>query len=371
MGGLHRATLENGYAGGPFPEDLRDYFKLLSAGIEPRSKLRHLCISGSLSAIFLTLNIKINTHCSRSTGDPKSTAMTQMFFEATVLSREMLTSGMIRITLGGEPLAQFRSTGIADEYLRLFFPNEKTGRLHLPHISEDGRWTYPDGQDAIRCSTYTIRRFEIENGRPRLDIDFVVHDGGLASAWAQRAAPGHRITINRPRGLYERSEDAAWQVLIADATGLPALSRILETTPDHIQSRVVIEVAHRDHEQLLPHHPAASITWLHGSGNGVAPSRLEEVARNIPLPATPGYIWVAGEQKIVRAIRKFIRKDLALPANRYELVGYWIANSEEWEAKWEALDPAIKAQIDTAWDSGRDRETVMDEYVDTLEKHGL
>ena len=57
--------------------------------------------------------------------------------------------------------------------------------------------------------------------------------------------------------------------------------------------------------------------------------------------------------------------------DRYELVGYWIANSEEWEARWEALPAEIRARIDAAWDSGRDQEEVMDEYNETLEKHGL
>ena len=295
--------------------------------------------------------------------------MTQMFHEATVLARQQLTPGMVRLTFGGPGLARFKTTGIGDEYLRLFFPNETTGKLHLPHITEDGRWTYPDGQEAIRCSTYTVRRFRADQGE--VDIDFVVHDGGLASEWAQTASPGDRITINNPRGLYAPPADTIWQLLVADATGLPALSRLLEQTPSHVQSRVFIEVAEADHEQDLPAHPGATVTWLHKSGNGVAPSRMGEVVRAVPLPATPGYVWVAGEQKVVRAIRKFVRQELKLPAERYELVGYWTANGEEWEAKWEALDPAIKASIDAAWDSGRDLEEVRDEYELTLEKFGL
>ncbi|WP_240232165.1 siderophore-interacting protein [Devosia lacusdianchii] len=292
-----------------------------------------------------------------------------MFHQATVLSRSHLTPGMVRLTFGGDGLAEFKTTGIGDEYLRLFFPNEKTGKLHLPVITEDGRWTYPDGQDAIRCSTYTVRRFRQESGE--VDIDFVVHDGGLASEWAQRANPGDRITINNPRGLYTPPDDIVWQLLVADATGLPALSRLLEQTPRHVQSRVFVEVAEIEHEQVLPAHPGATVTWLHRSGNGVAPSRMGEVVRAVPLPATPGYVWVAGEQKVVRAIRKFVRQELKLAPERYELVGYWTANGEEWDAKWDALDPSIKARIDAAWDSDRDREEVRDEYEQTLEKLGL
>lgn len=295
--------------------------------------------------------------------------MSKMFFEATVLSRSQLTPGMVRVSLGGQGLADFPSTGIGDEYLRLFFPNEKTGKVHLPHITDDGRWTYPDGQDAIRCSTYTVRRHD--PAESRVDIDFVVHKGGVASEWAQKAKRGETITINKPRGLYTPPSDAAWQLLVADATGLPALSRILEQTPSDMQSRIFIEVAEAEHQQELPHHPHATVTWLHRSGNGVAPSRLTEIIRSVPLPATPGYIWVAGEQKVVRAIRKFVRQDLKLPAERYELVGYWVANGEDWDARWEALPADVKSAIEAGWDSGRDPEVVRDEYEETLEKFGL
>ena len=295
--------------------------------------------------------------------------MAPMFFTATLLSRRQLTAGMVRLTFGGEGLAGFASTGIGDEYLRLFFPNETTGRLHLPHITEDGRWTYPDGQDAIRCSTYTVRHHRPDRGE--VDIDFVIHPGGLASEWAQRAQPGDEITLNRPRGLYNRPADAVWQLLVADATGLPALSRIIEGTPAHIQSRIFVEVAEPEHQLDLPEHPGMTVTWLTRSGNGVAPSRMAEIVRSVPLPSTPGYIWAAGEQKAVRAIRKFIRQDLRLPAGRYELVGYWIANGEAWDARWEALPAAVKDAIAAGWDSGRDPELVRDEYEATLEEFGL
>jgi NADPH-dependent ferric siderophore reductase len=292
-----------------------------------------------------------------------------MFFHATVLSRTQLTPGMIRLTLGGPGLATFESTGVADEYLRLFFPHEKTGQVHLPVITEDGRWTYPDGQDAIRCATYTVRRCDRAAGE--IDIDFVVHDGGTASAWAQRCRAGETITINKPRGLYAPPPDTRWQLLVTDAPGLPALHRILEQTPQDVQSRVFVEVAEPDHQQDLPYHPFATVTWLHGSGNGVAPSRLGEVLRSVPLPATPGYLWVAGEQKVVRTIRRFVRQELKWPADRYELVGYWVADGEAWEARWDALPTEIRSAIEAGWDSGRDPEVVQDEYDAVLERFGL
>lgn len=191
-----------------------------------------------------------------------------MFFEARVLGRQDLTPGMVRLSFGGEGLSDFPGTGVPDEYLRLFFPDAGTGRLHLPVITEDGRWTYPEGQDVIHCSTYTVRQHHAARGG--IDIDFVVHAGGVASEWAQKAQPGDAITINRPRGLYAPPADMTWQLLVADATGLPALARILEQTPKHVQSRVFVEIASAEHEQTLPHHEFATVTWLHRSGNGVA-----------------------------------------------------------------------------------------------------
>ncbi|KQX35217.1 hypothetical protein ASD04_14290 [Devosia sp. Root436] len=59
-----------------------------------------------------------------------------MFHKATVLSRQNLTQGMIRLTLGGPGLGAFQTTGIGDEYLRLFFPNEWAQQSALSRLLE-------------------------------------------------------------------------------------------------------------------------------------------------------------------------------------------------------------------------------------------
>ena len=274
---------------------------------------------------------------------------------------------MVRVTLGGDGLRAFRSTGIGDEYLRLFFPDAETGELALPVIDANGRWTYPEGRSKVRCSTYTVRRFD--DVAHELDIDFVIHAGGQASDWAQSAVPGDHITINAPRGLYTLPAMAQWQVLLADATGLPAVSRLLER-PLSIPTRVFIEVPDAAHQLPLPSDDRLSVTWLHG-GNGHSASHLADVVPRLKLPASPGYLWAAGEQKVVRSIRKFVRQELRWPAQHYELVGYWVAQQQEWTARWDALDPAIRATIEAAWASDRDREDVQDEVDASLERLGL
>jgi len=293
--------------------------------------------------------------------------MSTTFYRAQVLRRTVLTPGMVRVTLGGDGLAGFQSTGIGDEYLRLFFPDPKTGELALPSIDGKGHWSYPEGPSKVTCSTYTVRRFDAAAGE--LDIDFVVHAGGTASEWAQAAQPGDFITVNPPRGLYKLPEGAQWQVLLCDATGLPALSRMLEQS-DPIPTRVFIEVPEPSHQLPLTVGEHVDVTWIHG-GNGLSKSRLAEVAKRVPLPSTRGYIWAAGEQKAVRTIRKYVRHELKLPAAHYELVGYWVEKQQEWDERWEALDPTVRATIEAAWASDRDPEEVQDEVEASFEKLGL
>ncbi|MFB9949059.1 siderophore-interacting protein [Rhizobium puerariae] len=295
--------------------------------------------------------------------------MQRMFYNVEVVARRYLTPGMIRLTFSGGELGDFLTTGIGDEYLRLFFPDDESGEVVLPIIDEEGRWTYQEGKPPVKCATYTVRRFD--PAARELDIDFVVHEGGLASSWAQAAEPGSQTVINRPRGLYTPPPDVEWQLLMADATGIPALARLLEQTPATVKSHVVIEVADPGHRQDLPDHPRATVTWLDGSGNGMGPSRLEAAFRAMKLPSTPGYIWVAAEQKPVRAIRKHVRQTLKIPAERYKLVAYWIEAKHEWQARWQVLPAAVREEIEAAWQSDRDAEDVRDEVEATLEKFNL
>ncbi len=79
------------------------------------------------------------------------------FLTGTVLSRRLVTPGMVRVTLGGSEVAGIVSTGIGDEYIRLFFPDPATGELVLPAADEKGRWRYPEGKTPAHSGCYTIR----------------------------------------------------------------------------------------------------------------------------------------------------------------------------------------------------------------------
>lgn len=276
-----------------------------------------------------------------------------------------LSPGMRRIVLGGDGLAGYASTGVGDEYIRILFPADPDERPRLPLVT-DGNLDY-SSIDLSRLRTYTVRGWDA--ARHHLTVDFVVHEGGVAAAWARQARPGQVVGVNIPTGLYEPPAGLAWQILVADAAGMPAALRIAELTPA-VPTRLVLEVPGAEHELAVPDRPGLDVTWLHG-GNGHGPSRLEEVVRTIPRPDGVGYVWVAGESKVLRGVRKHLRHELKLPATAYKTVGYWIQDAERWNERYDALDDDVRAQLDAIWEDDRDLEEKEDEYERRLSALGL
>jgi NADPH-dependent ferric siderophore reductase len=291
------------------------------------------------------------------------------FIKARVGSRRFVTPGMVRVTLAGPEVEAFEDTGVSDEFVRIFFPDPATGHLPIPQEDDAGRAVFPDGIKEPHNEYYSIRR--IDKSAREIDIDFVVHEGGLASEWAQKTQPGDCIVLGKGRFCYEPPEGMQWQVLLADATGLPALSRIAEETPRDIRTIAVVEIADAAHRQDLDIGDHVELRWLYGSGNGVGPSNLLSSLRAMTLPQGEGYIWMAGEMQASRGIRRYLRGELGLTGRDFSVVRYWLDNKEAWRARWDGLDPAVRQQIEALWDQERDPDEISDMWHNMLEKHGL
>ncbi|SDX35314.1 NADPH-dependent ferric siderophore reductase, contains FAD-binding and SIP domains [Arthrobacter sp. cf158] len=289
-------------------------------------------------------------------------------YRAEVISTRLLTPGMVRITFGGSGLAGFDTTGVGDEYLRVFLPDPGTHEARLP-ISTGDSWDWSEGVEPSAMRTYTVRA--VDSAAGTVDIDFVVHDGGLAASWAQRAQVGDVVGLNSPTGLYEPPAGLQWQILLADATGLPAVARLVEQTPPGVRTRVLIEVEDPSHQQELALGAGTEVAWIYG-GNGHSQSRLDEVLRSMELPGGVGYIWVAGETKVLRGIRKYLRHEKKLTPESYKLIGYWTDKSEAWEERWENLDAETRRWFDDLWSNEkRDREEIVDLQDAKFELLGL
>jgi NADPH-dependent ferric siderophore reductase len=287
---------------------------------------------------------------------------------AEVLSVTDLVPGLRRFVLGGPGLADFETSGVGDEYLRIFLPDEPTGEPRMPFPVGDGGWDWPEGVAPSPLRTYTVRAWDAE--RHELTVDVVLHDGGLAAEWARRAQVGAVVAVNSPTGMYDAPADLEWQILVTDLTGLPAATRILQQADPRVRSTLIVE-APSAAQRFADEIPAGvDVTWVTG-GNGTAPSRVEQLVRGLTWPEGVGYLWVVGEPRVLRAVRKHVRHELGRPASSYKIVAYWTENAEDWNARWAALDQDVRDELIALWDTDRPEEEIEDEYQARLAELGL
>jgi NADPH-dependent ferric siderophore reductase len=214
-------------------------------------------------------------------------------YDAQLVGRDIVSPHLLRLTLAGEGLAGFESTGIPDEWVGLVVPGQFQSRY------------------------YTVRSWD---GR-ELVLDVVVHDVGLVTEWASRDCVGDQVGVTEPRGSFAMPEDAEWLLLVGDLTAMPAMARIAETVlarPTPVETRIWAEVP-EDLTGYLPEGP--DVTWLEPPGP--AQSAVAAVVESIDWPSGDGYFWMAGESAQMRAIRKHLMRERGLPSAAYDVMGYW------------------------------------------------
>jgi NADPH-dependent ferric siderophore reductase len=212
-------------------------------------------------------------------------------YEAHVLRRDVVSPHLLRLSLAGDGLADFTSTGIPDEWVGLIVPGQYQSRY------------------------YTVRSWD---GR-ELVLDVVVHEVGLVTEWASRDCVGDEVMVTEPRGSFAMPRDAAWLLLVGDLTAMPAMARIAESERARsVETRIWAEVP----DDLAGYLPGGTkVTWLEPPGPGQ--SALAAVVESIDWPSGDGYFWMAGESAQMRAIRKHLMRERQLPSAAYDVMGYW------------------------------------------------
>ncbi|WP_026425980.1 siderophore-interacting protein [Actinokineospora inagensis] len=264
-------------------------------------------------------------------------------YRAAVRRTVAVTPLMRRITLGGESLRDYSGSGLPDESCRVVFPGEIT-------------------------RNYTIRRRD--PAAEEIDIDFVLHDGGVASAWAAAVEPGAEITISgAPAGKYHPAPDVPWRRLIGDATALPAIGRAVEELPAGARALVVVVVDNPNERQTFDTQGDVDIEWVYAR-SGDAGDALRRIACDRDLPEGPGYTWVAGEAAATRDIRRRFRHTFGLTADRYDTVGYWRLGAERWERRYQEVAGIVDPKLAAA-DAIEDDEQYFDAVDDIYAEVGL
>ncbi|MBE7323695.1 siderophore-interacting protein [Nocardioides sp. Y6] len=249
-------------------------------------------------------------------------------YPATVLRREQLSRHLVRLVLGGEGLAAFRSTGVPDEWVGLVVPGQFQSRY------------------------YTVRSWD----GVEMVLDVVVHDTGLVTEWARGECVGDVVTVTEPKGSFSLPDGAGWLLLVGDLTALPAMARIRETVD--VPTRIWAEVPD-DMGDYLP--PGAEVTWLPVPEH--EGSALAATVEQIDWPEGEGYFWMAGESAQMRAIRKHLMRERRLPSDHYDVMGYWRSTAGRQPR---AVDPGPIHRAGKA--AGRTDAQIWDDYDSAREQ---
>ncbi|MEU4164964.1 siderophore-interacting protein [Actinoplanes sp. NPDC026670] len=241
-----------------------------------------------------------------------------------------VTPGMRRVTLTGDQLGsfagsdgttfpEFASSGF-DDSVRLIFPYPGENEPVVP-VYRDGKFRWPADPPAL-WRVYTVRRYDAQ--ARELDIDFVKHGVGVATTWAYRAKPGDRLHVGGPSVSSGRPEGYDWFLVVGDDTAIPAIGRLLEELPDETPADVYIEVAEEAHRTDLPARPGVEVTWI--VRNGAAPATqplLLQAVREAGRRDGAMFAWLAGEQSVVRDLRRYLVEERGVDKSDIDFTGYW------------------------------------------------
>ncbi|AVA34781.1 siderophore-interacting protein [Cupriavidus metallidurans] len=235
-----------------------------------------------------------------------------------VLRTHRVSPQLLRVTLGGEDLADFVS-GSFDDHIKVFFPPAGAEKPALPEVGADGI-RFPEGQPRPETRDYTPRGYD--NAARELDIEFVLHGDGPASTWAAQAQPGQYLGVGGPRGSFVIPHGFDWHLLIGDDTALPAMARRIEELGPDARVIVVAEVSDASAQIPLATGPNAQVHWVHREGRPEG-SQLAPTLRWLSLPQGEGYVWAAGEAAAMREVHQYLVGERGIDKSRIRASAYW------------------------------------------------
>ncbi|MBT3155263.1 siderophore-interacting protein [Streptomyces sp. CHD11] len=156
-------------------------------------------------------------------------------------------------------------------------------------------------------------------------LEFALHEG-CASEWARTAKPGDTIEATVQGTGFEAPAPAPSHLfVVGDPASLPAINSLLgalgdapatiwfEGTLDGLPS-AADPGRHEVREVPRQEAGAALVERVR--------AELPELLRSGPDP----YVWIACDTATTRALSAFVRKDLGVPKQRMQALGYWRAS---------------------------------------------
>ncbi|WP_295807248.1 siderophore-interacting protein [uncultured Corynebacterium sp.] len=249
----------------------------------------------------------------------------------TLTGNTRLKPRLHRLTFHSPAFSDYTLAG-PDEYFGLLMPQDGQEFSPFPVDDANVRAAVSGMPDDIRPALrwYTIRR--LNHTASTIDMDVVTHgDNGPGSRWILRARPGDTA------GMY--TGQARWQapgksqLLLADASALPALWHILEHyeafSPEILESVDVVAMIADDAEiedgfEETWRGKVRSLTMVAAPHNEHS-ARARQLLDSRYTPDTaPDSVWVSGEGDLAKAVRSLAVHDWGVPREDVIWSVYWM-----------------------------------------------
>ncbi|MFB6865358.1 siderophore-interacting protein [Streptomyces virginiae] len=158
-------------------------------------------------------------------------------------------------------------------------------------------------------------------------FEFALHDG-VASAWARGARAGDTIEATVQGTGFSAPAPAPERLLvIGDPASLPAINSLLDAFPT-TPATIWFETQHTSDAELPVRLDAGrhDIRRVPRDGTVLADRVRAELPELLGDPAS-AYVWLACDTATTRALTAYLRKDLGLPKQRVNGLGYWRAEA--------------------------------------------
>ncbi|MEM9564951.1 MAG: siderophore-interacting protein [Actinomycetota bacterium] len=192
-------------------------------------------------------------------------------------------------------------------------------RVRLAELRELGDDVRP------KMATYSIRRHDPDGRTVEVWVARHSDDQSTIAGWAGAAEVGSAVTIWGPRRATIPPADVSRFVGVCDETGVAATVAMAEELPAGVPVDLVVEVRDDRSQFALTDRPGVVVHWRH---RGDAPpgtgTNLVDATRSLVPAAVDGlFVFGAAEARCISGVRRYLRRELDVAADRVSLTGYW------------------------------------------------
>ncbi|MEM6907837.1 MAG: MFS transporter [Pseudomonadota bacterium] len=249
----------------------------------------------------------------RWTGGFKAGEMPSNFRVLRAVRRQKIHPGLIRVTLQGIDVEAMIKDGI---HIRIMMPEQREREPVWPIVNESGMNVWPKGDDTLHSRWVTVRNVRLDERE--IDVDIAHHDGGLISDWAALEGDDQKVGVMGPAGDPGLDETKN-VILAADATGLPAIARLIESVEGRVTGHVFCAAPSQEVlEDYLPKSRMIVEAIDPAEFSRLVAERIKSCTKD-PV----SYGWFGGEFEAAQAVRSVFKKTFGLNKHTQMSLAFW------------------------------------------------